>query len=377
MKTNSLILCVMLLTIPLAAISKAEGSVPLELTPMANHHVVELNSNQPYVAGYHVNTEDLSTLETVNATAVTVSFPSTDTSFFPSGSWLGGGMFVQGEDIRFVNVDYGFYMMLVLDAFGSLFVDLGLHQTREVTAPLQMPTEEIIYTYTWRVSGIDLTTPVTLLASWDGDGFVHYSISASGSNVTLTSVNVASLPNCENIIQRFFAGNVINEPFPFSRYVNYFQFGVVSSESIADDHWTVDLREPKMLRKTGWVLVEKAWSTQGDISYLDADWKWGGAPYYGVDAQYYQNPLENPYEVIFSYNGRSLTPGKVLWDYAGSNFNGTTATSLPYSGQTFGMGLTCCFSTEAVILIWVVLVEIRLRELRKQAERCVLQNSTM
>jgi hypothetical protein len=42
---------------------------------------------------------------------------------------------------------------------------------------------------------------------------------------------------------------------------------------------------------------------------------WGGATYLGVDAQYYAHPLQNPYEIIFSYNNNTLPSGKVLWDF--------------------------------------------------------------
>jgi len=354
---SPVLLALLLLVISSIAIRRATGSVSLELSPTENHHIVKLNSDQPYVAGYHVNANNLSVYGTVLATSITVSFPSTDTRSFPSGSWLGGGMFVQAQDTKFRHVDYGFYMMLVLDASGGLFIDLGLHQTREGTLPFQFPTEDIVYAYTWRVTGVSLATKVTLYASWDNDGFVHYSISALSSNFALTSVNVAGLPNCENIIRKFYSGNVIVEPFPFSRYVNYFQFGVVSSQSIANKDWTVDLAEPKMLKETGWVLVERAWSTQGDISYLDADWRWGGVPYYGVNAQYYENPLENPYEIVFYYDGSTLTSGTVLWDYTSADLNETANILSPYFDQTFEVRLTPCFLTGTTILALAYLVE--------------------
>jgi hypothetical protein len=301
----------------LTAASEVGYSSNLQLIAVENHHIIELNSDQPYVAGYHVNTKDLGTRENVNATAVTVSFPLTDTSFFPSGSWLGGGMFVQAQDSRFRHVDYGFYMMLVLDASGNLFVDLGLHQTREGTLPLQMPTEEVVYAYTWRLVGADYATAVALQAIWNSSGFVHYSIIVSGVGFNLASVNVAALPNCENIIRRFYAGNAVVEPFPFSRYVNFFQFGAISSEPMNNNRWSVSIREPKVLRQTGWVMVDRAWVTQGDISYLDWDWRWGGTPYTGVDVEYYGNqPISYPHEIIFFFNGHTASPGTVLWDTA-------------------------------------------------------------
>jgi hypothetical protein len=301
------------------AVSRAEGFDMFELNATIEHHIARLNSDMPYVAGFQVIADDLSLRETVNATAVTISFPSTEPEFFPSGCWIGGGMFVQAQDHVFRNVDYGFYMMLVLDASGKMFIDLGLHQTEEATLPTHTAMSSLVYAYTWQISGIDRSTPITLLQNWENNGLIDYSISVSGHDQTLIAVNVTGTPNCQNIIQRFYAGNVVIDPFPFSRYINYFQFGVGSSQAVTDTHWQVDLKEPKMLRQTGWTLVDKAWSLQGDHSYLDYDLMWGGTTYAGVDAKYYQHPLQNPYQIIFSYNGNTLAPGTVLWNISTNN----------------------------------------------------------
>jgi len=374
LKTTSFLLLVALLAIiPLIANSDVEATDTIELTATDTHHVAELNSDQPYVAGYHVNTPDLYTREGVEATAVTVSFPSTDPAYFPSDSWLGGGMFVQAQDSKFRNVDYAFYTMLVLDASGRFFVDLGLHQTRESTAPIQMPTEELVYAYTWQVSGVDPVTPVTLLARWDSDGFVHYSLSTSEAEVNIVSVQVVAFPNCENIIRQFYAGNAVaGTAFPFGHYVYYFQFGVVGSKIIADDHWSVYLLNPRILRKpewrlgTGWHPVEVAWSAQGDMSYLDYDWMWGGAPYYGVSAHYYENPLEDPYEVVFFYNGETLPRGTVLWQNESSKTRTTATFSSMHLGQTFRIVEARPLPIETVVLAMVTISVVSLRRLRKR-----------
>lgn len=359
---NFILLAIFLLVIQLVAFSNVKAA-SIEVVPTENHHVVELNSNQPYVAGFHVNTPDLNTITRgVIATAVTVSFPSTDTGYFPQSSWLGAGMFVQAQDSRYLHIDYGFYTTLVLDAAGILFIDVGLHQTREGRAPLHMPTEQLVYAYTWHISGIDSATPVTLYACWNSDGWVQYSASISGLNVTLTSINVASLPDCENIIRYFYAGNVLNMPFPFGCYVQYFQFGVVSSEPIADSHWSVDLKNPMFLKETEWNLVANAWSIQGDMSYLDGSWMWGGTPYQGVSAQYYQNPLENPYEIVFCYNGQTLRSGTVLWQFENSSTQTTAANSQTFSQYTFEV-----FSS--YVLCFPILAVITLRYTRKHAKK--------
>ncbi len=306
--------------IPLLCAYRVDAAETIELTQTEDHHIVELNSKQPYVAGFHVNTPDLETRERVLATAITVSFPSTDTSHFPSDSWLGGGMFVQGQDSKLRFVDYGFYTMLVLDAEGNFFLDVGLHQTREETPPFHMPTEQLLYAYTWQIEGIDPVTPVSLCATWDTKGMVHYSISVPEFSIALPPVNATDFPGCESLIRKFYAGNVIIDPFPFSRYIQYFQFGVVSSRSISNNHWSVDLEEPRLRRETGWDSVDTAWSIEGDISYLDYSWMWGGSPYHGVSAHYHGNPLENPHEVIFFYSGQTLPTGTVLWHHENPGF---------------------------------------------------------
>jgi hypothetical protein len=160
-----------------------------------------------------------------------------------------------------------------------------------------------------------------MVQNWSGNGFVDYSIYISGHEEKLIEMNVIDMPNCPNIIPTFYAGNVIIDPFPFSRYINYFQFGIISNQPITDSHWEVDVKNPSLLRKTGWVLVDKAWSLQGDHSYLDHDLMWGGAAYNGVDIQYYQHPLQNPDELVFSYSGIASTAGRVLWDVSNTSNN--------------------------------------------------------
>ena len=320
-----LVLLIILSAVSVASASPwAEAADAFELIPTQSHHVAELNSNQPYVAGFHVNTPNLETRERVSATAITVGFPSTDTGYFPADSWLGGGMFVQAQDSKLRNVDYGFYTMLVRDSEGNLYLDLGLHQTREETSPLQAPTEQLMYAYTWLIQGMNPETFATLTAAWDTEGWVHYSLTASGFNVTLPAVYVPDLLGCSSIIRKFYCGNVIVGPFPFSRYVHYFQFGVLSSTAIANDHWSVHLKEPRLLRQTGWALADTAWSIRGDIAYLDYSWMWGGTPYEGVSAEYSENTGQPPYEVIFFYNGKTLASGTILWEaQAARNHSGT------------------------------------------------------
>lgn len=311
-------------------IGTATADNGINVYPSEERHVIELNSNQPYVAGFHVNTEDLRTRGTLNAASITVCFESVETNSFPESAWLGGGMFIQAQDHKFLHIDYGFYMMLVIDADGRLFVDMGLHQTREYSLPFQNPPSELIYAYTWEVATLNSAIPLTISAHWDQEGTIHYYLFREQTNVTLKSINVPSFPNCENIIRKFYAGNTNINTFSRPKgYINFFQFGVVSSETITDSQWEVSLRNPMILKtgriavaptkdwktqgEKGWVPVDKAWTVQGDNSFLDADWKWGGKPYHGVDAEVRFDPSKDSREVSFSYTGHTLKPGTILW----------------------------------------------------------------
>ncbi len=314
-------LLIFLLMIAFVPVGEAQKTVnSFSLTKVETHHIAKLNSNQPYVAGYAAISPDLRTLKAISAARINVSFMDTDPSSFPSNTWLGAGLFLQGQDNHYVFVDYGFYMMLVLDSSGKLFLDIGLHQTRESSAPIQMPTSDLLYSYTWEISGLNPSATTTLGAQWDSEGYVHYWMFADGFNFTLPAIYVIGFPNCETMQRQFWSGNMRAGGFPFGHYVYYYQFGVISPTAIANSLWEVKLTEPLLMKKPegNWIPVDLAVTTQGDINYLDWDWMWGGKPYEGVSAKYYGNPFANPYEVEFYYNGQTISPGTVLWHYLSS-----------------------------------------------------------
>lgn len=370
--SSSILFLTLLLVFPFVLVFEARAAPDtFELTPTENLHVAELNSNQPYVAGYDAITPDLGTMKPISAITINVNFMDTDPKYFPSDGWLGAGLFVQDQDSHFLHVDYGFYTMLVLDSAGDLFLDIGFHQTRESSAPFQGGTEDLLYAYAWKISGINYTTTVTLGTGWDSEDFVHYWVFANGFNVTLPPINVPALPNCANIHRQFWSGNMRAGAIPFGHYVYYVQFGVISPTIIADNHWSVKLSNPQLLKKLQkeWRSIDLAVSTQGDICYLDWDWMWGGKPYYGVSAQYYKNPFENPYEVVFFYNGQTLPPGTVLWQYASSKSNNTATVQSTFSNQIFGVKWARYLSLEVAVAIGTVTAgEIGLCKLRKKNE---------
>ncbi len=301
-----------LMSLAVAQITPVNSVATVSYVVSSEQHVAKLNSPTPYVAGFHVNSDNLTLREVVNATAVTVSFGETNPQFFPNDSWIGGGMFLQGQDTFYINVDYGFYMMLTADSSSRLFIDLGLHQTEEATGPNHTPRWNTVYSYSWQILGANLSDKFTLEQRWIDRNQVQYSVLNSNNTAKLATINVRNMPNCQNIIPKFYAGNVIIDPFPLSRYINYFQFGVISNRAITDPYWQITIQQPKMLRQAGWTTVKKAWLIQGSRSYLDHDLKWGGTDYDGVNPTYAPS-AENPYTITFQYSGKTAAE-TVLWD---------------------------------------------------------------
>lgn len=283
------------------------------------HHVVQLNSNMPYIAGFHVEADDLSEYETVNATAVTVSFGSTTLGYFPADSWLGCGMFVQAQDHFFHNVDYGFYMMLIVDSSGTLFIDVGLHQTEEASNPIQAANSSLVYSYTWLVNNVDMSTKVELYQTWINSDSVRYSVLVSGLSQILADINVRAMPNCDNIISQFYVGNVVVGEFPFNICVNYFQFGIVSNKVIDNSHWQAHIENPMMLRTKGWALVDKAWLLEGDHSFIDQDSMWGGEAYPGISITPKVEQSQNIFQLSFEYTGKQYSGSRTLWNVQSVN----------------------------------------------------------
>jgi hypothetical protein len=272
------------------------------------HHVAQLNSNMPYIAGFQVYADDLSEYLEVNGTAVTVSFNSTAPAYFPADSWLGCGMFVQAQDHFFYNVDYGFYMMLVIDSSGTMFIDVGLHQTEEASEPIQAANSSLIYSYTWLINNVDESSKVELFQTWLNSDSVRYSVSVSGINQILADINVRAMPNCNNIISRFYAGNVVMGESPFGQCDNFFQFGIISNKIIDNSHWQADVENPMMLMTKDWNLANKAWLLEGDNSFIDQNARWGGAIYPGISI------TPNIYQLSFKYTGKQYSGPHTLWN---------------------------------------------------------------
>jgi hypothetical protein len=298
------------------------------------HHVAQL-TYMPYVAGFQVYADDLSEYLEVSGTAVTASFDSTQPEYFPADSWLGCGMFVQAQDHYLYNVDYGFYMMLVIDSSGTMFIDVGLHQTEEASEPIQAANSTLVYCYTWLVKNVDKSAEVELFQTWLNSTSVRYSVSVSGLNQTLADINVKAMPNCNNIIPKFYAGNVIMGESPFVQVDNFFQFGIISNATIDNSHWQADIENPMMLMTNrGWDLANKAWLLDGDHSFIDQNARWGGEAYPGISVTPNVEQSKNLYQLSFKYTGKQYSGSKTLWSFE------SNSTGIPFETENQNLTIT-------------------------------------
>lgn len=350
MARKTLMFLILALAMASLGFADARAAEPVRLVPVDNHHLVAISSGQPYVAGFHVLADDFRTYRMIDGATATVAFPSTNATTFPAGSWVGAGLFLQAQDHRYLFIDYGFYMIVALDFSGNLFIDVGLHQTMEGSLPIQQPDSRLVYAYTWQLLGVEPATPVTVIARWTSEGFLNYSIRTEDTELLLMSIKASGLPDCDNIMPQFYTGNVIGEQFPLGRYVDFFQFGVTGSQIIANNQWHVLLEDVKFLKQDAWVKLEKAWSIQGDIAYLDQDATWGGAPYPGVNVQHSPTFSEDSDALIFSYEKQTLKTGTVLWDHAQASSNGASAQDLNFS-QTLLLQAIFWFASSTTVAL--------------------------
>lgn len=352
------LLILILTSMVLLRVENGAAAETVRLVPVSHHHVVGINSGQPYVAGFHVLTDDFRTYRMIDGAEATVSFPSTNASSFPVGSWIGTGLFLQAQDHRYLFIDYGFYVTVALDSSGNLFVDVGLHQTREGSLPIQQPGSQLVYAFSWQLFGIEPSSPVTLIAQWNVEGLLEYSIRTGDTSLPLMSINVSELPDCENIMPQFYTGNVIGQQFPLGQYVDFFQFGVTGSGIISNDQWKVLIEDPRFLKDGTWINVEKAWSVQGDISYLDQDARWGGAPYTGVEAQPLATSQQNADAVVFSYASRTLKRGTVLWDKTRTDSKAASGQSYVDLSRDLSVQMTMLFLLSAAVALRLLVVAV-------------------
>jgi hypothetical protein len=113
--------------------------------------------------------------------------------------------------------------------------------------------------------------------------------------------------------------------------------------------------DPKFLKQDAWVNLEKAWSIQGDISYLDQDATWDGALYTGVDVQRSTTLDQDSDAAIFSYEDRTLKPGTVLWDHAQASSNEASTQDLDFPQTSLTqVTIWSAFSTVAALRLFAL-----------------------
>ena len=276
---------------------------------------------QPYMAGY-MDTSGYYFY--VKKTNVTISFPDTNASVIQEDNWLAGGMFVVGYDKKLVQIDYGFYTMLVLDHNENLYINFGVIETYECLpywpyiCPFGLyPWIKELFSHTIPVNGISPSTPTTLVASWDPShsGLIQWNYTVNNITYPAGAVNITAL--APTIIPTFVAGS---RNLTFNWFIDWnpywqtypFQFGITSSYTIGHGGWNVLLSNPSYFKEGKWHNVETARIIGGTNAILDTRWIWGGENYEGVTA--HNCPSLQTYSLKFYYSGSTARDHTILWE---------------------------------------------------------------
>lgn len=299
----------------------------------------------PYACGYLSTTpheEDLyyddpgvfgdSCKWTVEATKVTVSFPETpNPSVIGDNNWLAAGMFVTGWDHTVDQQDWAYYSVLVLDRQGNLWLDVGIYADNEVNGVYYE-----ICTKTWHILGVDRSTPTTLTARWIGET-VDWDVTIAGAPYNPPNSSF-DMSNQVDPIESFAVGweNIL--PFNPHPLCYYFQFGITSPNHITQGGWNALIEYPQWYKDGEWHLVQQAQTMQGENSWLDNVWCWGGANAY-VEVKCHNNdPSMERYKIKFYHWYPELASNYYLWSHEPET---PPAPSGPASGYT---GVQMCYT---------------------------------
>jgi len=284
----------------------------------------------PYVAAYQEQESNWgSSFSSTQKVRITVSFPNTPPAgqtiqdVIPEGNYIAGGMFLQGQDDEVDNHDYGWVASLSLDHDGIFQYNMAFYETYEGFAPFYDIVGQT-YWIIWRKAivlyGVNPSTPITLTMQWNG-GFVEWLYTIGQNSYLAGLYNVYAYRS--SIQRQFYIGVVWGYFF----WIYYFQFGIYSETEIMNTGWTVRLEDPQYYTADNrWKYVREAKSVQGEWSYLDNWWRWGGDIYgspievpYGACARYYgtngEGGLSEGFAIEFYWKwGDLLQGGWTLWN---------------------------------------------------------------
>lgn len=263
----------------------------------------------PYVAAYH----DTSPHFGVKKVKVTCNFSGTDRTKIQSDNYLTCIESLQSPT-NVAGLDYGYQAYVTLKQTGSIIVGADVWKACE-TLPNSCDPDGTVTNVSTKQLAISATTSddITIFIEWNSAGTIatwYYQV-GSGSK---TSYHTFTKPS-----EDYAQFNTGKYQVLLDRYAYYFQAGIASKYNIGQSGWYVYVKNPSYSTTVGGSYISyytPARSIEGDRSWWDRDFKWGGAAYTGVNADYYCKTSPPPIsagQVKFYYNSATLGSDVILW----------------------------------------------------------------
>jgi len=246
----------------------------------------------------------------VNGIQVTTSFYGTDPSVIQNDNCLFIGIAARGQDHVHGGsgaIDWGYLYGLMLQP--SISPNPVLYIAVYEVHEWEYSYKVIKSTY---VIWPDLTVnSYATLSMRFGADYIYYSITMDGSNhyVDVWASNATAFKS--------FSVGTTGRKFweiPLPGTVKYLQFsGAWSKYNIDRVGWYTHLSSCRYELNGSWINVPFAYSTNGDNSWMDNTFRWGGVAYDDASAYF------GPQYVHFSYNSEGITlpPDTLLWEPIG------------------------------------------------------------
>jgi hypothetical protein len=263
-------------------------------------------ATQPYVAAYH----NVSPHFAIKKAKVTCNFAGTDRTKIQPDNFLSCAASLQSPT-TVSGLDYGYQAYVTLRQTGSIIVGADVWRACE-TIPNACDPDGSVSKVSSKTVSISATPSddVTVFMEWNSAGTsvtFYYQIN-SGSK---TSFHTFTKPSEEH--PNFNTGWFTVVP---GRTALYFQAGMGSAYNIGQGGWFVWVKNPAYSTTVGGsynTYYSPGVSVEGDLSFWDRDFKWGGAQYTGVDADYACEGTTSAGRAVFFYNGLTLGTNVRLW----------------------------------------------------------------
>lgn len=294
-------------------------------------------STQPYVAIYN---DIPPSHHWIQRAKVTCNFAGTTLGAIPSNNYISCSESLQSptkkEGSITSGLDYAYQASVALYNSGQLWFSVaGYKGCESHFGWFSSPCVDGTAAGTWvnlftptsfLISGATLNDNITLFIEWNSDTGTAVNFRYAKNNESpITKYTYNPDMSIDNAAMntgicwlKFLVAGCQPDAFGVARTAYFFQAGVGSLSPIGTGGWYVTIYNPSYSNKTSDPYVpfyKPAKIVQGDNSFWDSDFLWGGSQYSGVNADYnLNNPSYPKGKIRFSVTGLTIPTNTAVWD---------------------------------------------------------------